>query len=883
MGAGLAESVLIDQLRAQGVIPPEVKQIPPGGSLIESLLQLQIPEEQLARVLQEQVGIPWTDPARTEADIELLRLIPPDRWWGWQAIPLLLPGDADTRAVALANPLSISTIEAIRQEAEKALGAPVRLSVYAANPRRIQAALVRIFPELRERQTLYAENVARFGEAVRRYYTLPQDEDPLAFVEAMPPEEQERLYANLAREAGLPLLREQVDVDLGRTREVSPPRYLAEYLGVLSLIERMGGRPLIVLLNPYMRDLAERALADTPLRGSLREAEWLLAPPYRWRELFDFVYPDDEFSFDPDEVLAIFDAGEVVSRKTDRPRLRFGSRPPFHRFLIEKGLIDEKLAEEALEAQRGSRVSFEEYLISKEHVDAEALAKALAEYEGIPYVDPATHPPDPTLVDRLSWFSEGYASQHKVFPYRLEDGVLQVLVANPRDYTVLDSLRILSPYRIQPVVATAEAIDRLIAAAFKVGAVEALVDDLAEETSSTEEPPAEEEISESAAVRLVNHLIETAAVEGASDIHIEPREKKSVVRLRIDGALHEQTTFPKGAHGQVVARIKVLARMNLAEKRKPQDGRIVYRSRSGNVNVDLRVSVVPTVYGEKVVMRLLQKAANIPEIEKLGFRPEVLERFKQVISKPYGIILITGPTGSGKSFTTFSVLKRISTPDKNTMTVEDPVEYEIPGINQVQVNPQAGLTFASALRAFLRQDPDIIMVGEIRDSETAKIATEAALTGHLVIATLHTNDAAGAITRLEELGVERFNIAASLLAVLAQRLVRRVCTNCRVPDEPSEEILKALDLKLDALEGRTLYRGEGCERCRGTGYRGRMPIHELLVVDGPVRKAIVEGKSDTEIKEIARREGMYTLREDGIYKALEGYTTLEEVLARTIE
>lgn len=269
-------------------------------------------------------------------------------------------------------------------------------------------------------------------------------------------------------------------------------------------------------------------------------------------------------------------------------------------------------------------------------------------------------------------------------------------------------------------------------------------------------------------------------------------------------------------------------------------------------------------------MRLLKKAADIPEIEGLGFAPGVFERFQEVISKPYGIFLITGPTGSGKSFTTFSILKRIATPDKNTQTIEDPVEYEIPGINQTQVNPQAGLTFARALRAFLRQDPDIIMVGEIRDSETAKIATEAALTGHLVIATLHTNDAAQAITRLDEMGVEPFNVSAALIGVLSQRLVRRICDHCKVETKADPEVLRRLGLGEGEIRGAKLYKGMGCERCGGTGYKGRYAIHELLVVDEEIRHAIVAGKSATEIKELARKKGMKTLREDGIYKALQG-------------
>jgi type IV pilus assembly protein PilB len=455
---------------------------------------------------------------------------------------------------------------------------------------------------------------------------------------------------------------------------------------------------------------------------------------------------------------------------------------------------------------------------------------------------------------------------------------------DPRNILALDDVRLALKrkglaYEVQPAVATEAAITKLIERFY--GKEE--LGEIAKELSKgyQEEEAVAPELDESAAQKFVKQVIREAYLQDASDIHIEPRQSDVLVRLRIDGTLRQYTTLPKGALNSIISVVKIMGGLNIAERRLPQDGRVRYRE--GAIDVDLRLSTLPTVYGEKAVMRLLKKAADIPEIEGLGFAPGVFERFQEVISKPYGIFLITGPTGSGKSFTTFSILKRIATPDKNTQTIEDPVEYEIPGINQTQVNPQAGLTFARALRAFLRQDPDIIMVGEIRDSETAKIATEAALTGHLVIATLHTNDAAQAITRLDEMGVELFNISAALIGVLSQRLVRRICDHCKVEVKPDPEVLRRLGLSQEEIQGAKLYKGMGCEHCGGTGYKGRYAIHELLVVDDEIRHAIVAGKSATEIKEIARKKGMKTLREDGIYKAFQGITTLEEVLARTIE
>jgi type IV pilus assembly protein PilB len=366
-----------------------------------------------------------------------------------------------------------------------------------------------------------------------------------------------------------------------------------------------------------------------------------------------------------------------------------------------------------------------------------------------------------------------------------------------------------------------------------------------------------------------------------SDIHIEPRPDEVIIRVRKDGSLREYMKMPRATASAMSARIKIMGGLNIAERRVPQDGRIRYKDKT--MEVDLRLSTLPTVYGEKAVMRILKKASNIPEIEQLGFADYNFQRFEDVIKQPYGMFLITGPTGSGKSFTTFSILKRIAVPELNVTTVEDPVEYEIPGINQTAVNKKAGLDFASALRSFLRQDPDVIMVGEIRDHETAQISLEAALTGHLLIATLHTNDAAGAVTRLSEMGIEPFNISAALLGVLAQRLVRRVCSNCKVEYTPDPEVLRRIGLEGHEIEGQTLYRGVGCEKCGGSGYNGRYGIHELLTVNDEVEAAIVKDKSAGEIKEIAMATGMKTLREDGIFKAFKGITTLEEVLAKTTD
>ena len=607
-----------------------------------------------------------------------------------------------------------------------------------------------------------------------------------------------------------------------------------------------------------------------------RPTRFVLTTPAAWEELFNRAYPGH----------GRLGESLVQEGKLDRESLRealkvqerMGKARPLGEVLVELGYVAPEDVEEALKKQRAGGGRLEDTLVQSGKINPEMLAQSLAIQLGYDYIDPLEDPPDPSVLPMVS---ENTVRRYVVFPHHLEGDSLVVLMKDPRNIWAIDDLRVFTKHDIIPAVATEEAIIKLIERHYGgSGDLDELTRELSKQQRTVEEEVSTD-LSDNAVVRLVNTIIRDAYLQEASDIHIEPREHDVIVRIRVDGSLREYKRLPKSAGPAIASRVKIMGHLDIAERRLPQDGRVRFKDRS--IDIDLRLSTLPTVYGEKSVMRLLRKAADIPEIEGLGFAPDIFERFQDVISKPYGIFLITGPTGSGKSFTSFSILKRVATPDKNTTTIEDPVEYEIPGINQTQVNEQAGLTFARALRSFLRQDPDIIMVGEIRDSETAQIATEAALTGHLVIATLHTNDAAGAITRLDEMGVELFNISASLVGVLAQRLVRRVCDHCKVEVEPDPSVLRRLGLTEKDMKGKTLYRGVGCERCNGTGYKGRYAIHELMVVDDDIRKAIVEGKSATEIKELARKKGMKTLREDGIYKAMQGITTLEEVMARTIE
>ncbi len=457
----------------------------------------------------------------------------------------------------------------------------------------------------------------------------------------------------------------------------------------------------------------------------------------------------------------------------------------------------------------------------------------------------------------------------------LEDNGDHLVVAVPPDYDplVLEELRFLSGKDLRLKLLEREEFTKL------------LEEKLSEETTPGEEEVQETETGvkydllletdESPVVKLVNRILLKATRVGASDIHFEPYEDETLVRLRMDGQLHEYTRIPPSRYSEVVARIKVLANLNVAERRVPQDGK--FHVKVGQRDYDIRVSVVPTVFGERVVLRLLDKSGKLLTLQQLGLTEEDLKKVEEIISKPYGMVLVTGPTGAGKSTTLYAVLQKLKNPRKNIITIEDPVEYQIKGISQIQVNPKVGLTFAAGLRSILRQDPDIVMVGEIRDRETAQIAVQAALTGHLVLSTLHTNDAPSAVTRLADMEVEPFLIASALEGVIAQRLVRKICPHCKVEYKPSREELEKLGL--DPKGDYTFYRGKGCDHCLGTGYKGRIAIFEVLPFDEELKKLVTRTQDATELRNFALQRGFKTMLQDGVEKILKGITTPQEVLA----
>jgi len=551
--------------------------------------------------------------------------------------------------------------------------------------------------------------------------------------------------------------------------------------------------------------------------------------------------------------------------------------------LIEKGSITHQQLKEALEMQKnGNNKKLGEIFVEIGIITREELYEVLQYVYETEYVDLSTYVIDPEVI---SLIPEKAALRFKIIPISKNDNELTIAMANPLDVYAIDFVRDHTKIkRIKSLMSSEEDILSAITNYYELGEYDDIIEKLGEEIVYKEDEGEEdsnklEAISrEAPIIQLVNMLIVQGVKDRASDIHIEPNEKGLLVRFRIDGMLHDVRTLPNAIKSAITSRIKILAKMDIAERRLPQDGR--FQVKFGTREVDLRISSIPTVSGEKVVLRLLDKSKGLIKLEQLGFMPKQLEEFKSIIFNPYGIILLTGPTGSGKSTTLYAALNQVNSKEKNIITVEDPVEYKLNRINQIQVKPKINLTFANTLRSILRQDPDIIMIGEIRDAVTAQIAVQAALTGHLVLSTLHTNDAASAITRLIDMDVETFLISSSVIGVIAQRLVRVICENCKEEYEPGKDIISGLNIKTNPNgDGKVkLYRGAGCPICKQTGYYGRTSIYELFVLDEDIKELIIKKASSNIIKDAAIKKGMKTLKESGMEKVLQGITTIEEVL-----
>ena len=545
--------------------------------------------------------------------------------------------------------------------------------------------------------------------------------------------------------------------------------------------------------------------------------------------------------------------------------------------LIEAGFISDEQLKEGLEKQKETDNRLGEVLKNLGFIKEEDVVEALEYQLGIPQVDLKERIIDPEVTKEIS---HSMAEKHKAIPIEKGSNTLTVAMADPLDVMAIDDIRLKTGYEVDPVIALESEIDRALKQHFgSKDLVDKFVQDMDDpeiETVNQEEDIEElkKMVDEAPVVKLANNIIRDGVEMEASDIHIEPLESEVRVRYRIDGILHTEMNVPKNIHSALVSRMKIMADLDIAERRVPQDGRI--QIIVNGKKIDLRVSTLPTVRGEKIVLRILDKSNLMLDLDQLGFSPNHKIIFKQMIEQPHGMFLITGPTGSGKTTTLYSALSTLDNSDENIITVEDPVEYRLEGINQVQTNPKAGLTFATGLRSILRQDPDTIMVGEIRDKETAEMAVHSALTGHLVFSTLHTNHAAGAVARLIDMGVEPFLVASSVSGVMAQRLVRTICPNCKVKESDSlvdPELEDYLGVGRDSIE---LYKGVGCRECNGTGYRGRTAVHEILELTSTIKELIVEGASAEKIEEAAKNEGMDTLESSSLRKVSKGLTTIEE-------
>ncbi len=546
--------------------------------------------------------------------------------------------------------------------------------------------------------------------------------------------------------------------------------------------------------------------------------------------------------------------------------------------LVDSGQITEEQLEEALAraSQKGLRVG--EALVQLGYLTEMDVYAAIGDQLGVPFVSLSYYSVDPDVINQVP---EQVARSNKIIPLFRVRNSLTLGMADPLNFAVIDQVVRTTGLEVEPAICSEREIEQAIDHYYGTSATMDEVIQVLDEGETLDE---EEDLDagtltqmagDAPIVKLVNLMISQAVKDGASDIHVEPEEKNLLVRFRVDGVLREAYTQPKKLQNAIISRIKIMASLDIAERRVPQDGRIQMKIEGRPI--DMRVSSLPTAYGENIVMRILDKSNLMVKLSDLGFGEDE-ERLRYILSRPNGVILVTGPTGSGKTTTLYSALNEVSKIDVNTITLEDPIEYRLPLIRQSQVNVKAGMTFAAGLRSVLRQDPDIVMVGEIRDSETAKIAVEAALTGHLVLSTLHTNDAPGALPRLIDMGVEPFLVASSIGGVLAQRLVRRICSACKVEYEASEALLKTMEMEGEKVK---LYKGEGCRACSNTGYKGCAGIYEILTMNEEIRALVTANASADEIRRAGIKAGMKTLRQDGIRKALEGITTIEEVMRVT--
>lgn len=563
---------------------------------------------------------------------------------------------------------------------------------------------------------------------------------------------------------------------------------------------------------------------------------------------------------------------------------------PIEQILIKEKKISEKVLQEVKTSVITNGNNVGKYLVEMGYVHDEDLIKAISKQLNIPYLKQKDFPESQVSIEDLN-ISLNYLLEQKCLPIKLEKNKLTVVMNDPLDFYTIDNLKLSLGLDVEVCLSSEKDIIETLENRYGSGAsaMEQIVGDIRDEElellSSSDSDDVEhlkDMASEAPVIKLVNLIISRAVEIEASDIHIEPFEGDLKIRYRIDGVLHDMEAPPKQLQNAIISRVKIMAKLNIAERRLPQDGRI--KMRILGKEIDLRVSTIPTIYGESVVLRILDRENVILELTRLGFPKSSLKKFESTISKPYGMLLVTGPTGSGKTTTLYASLNKLNSPEKKIITIEDPIEYQLHGVNQIHVKPQIGLTFSNGLRSIVRQDPDIIMVGEIRDAETADIAIQAALTGHMVFSTVHTNDSAGAIARLSDMGIEHYLMASALVGILAQRLVRKICLHCKEKVKITKKYLDNLGPEFDSiLQINELFEGKGCEKCNQTGYRGRIGIYELLLIHEEIHDMILEKTSSIHIKEKARSLGMTTLRGDGWQKVKDGISSVSEIYRVTLE
>ncbi len=584
-----------------------------------------------------------------------------------------------------------------------------------------------------------------------------------------------------------------------------------------------------------------------------------------------------------------------TAEKTVKPAFKNDMDIALLKALVQRKVLKPFQADDMLAKLRSNpNLILDEALMGQEKVSEEAILETKAALWNVPYIDLSNYEIEPDVIELIP---AKVARQYRCFPLFRINSTLLIAMSDPKNIKTIDAVGQLTRLEVSPALASRNAIDGAINKHYGEqqeislqmpndelqGILEVIEAEEGEEEEKTNTQDLERQAEEAPVVRMVNMVLTQAIVDGASDVHYNPEEKQLRVRFRVDGVLRDTFMLPKNLQDAIISRIKILSSLDIAEHRVPQDGQMRLKLKDGR-DIDIRVSTLPSAHGENCVLRILDKSAALLNLENLGFEPDVYELTCKILGSAYGIFLVTGPTGSGKTTTLYAALNRLSTVEKNVITLEDPIEYRLPLIRQSQVNHKAGMTFAKGLRAILRQDPDIVMVGEIRDSETANIAVQAALTGHMVLSTLHTNDSAGAVTRLQEMGIESFLISTAVLGVQAQRLVRKICQECKEPYKPPVEIVKDIMHKIGVQESADklkFYKGAGCKKCRDSGYKGRASIMEVLPITDAIRQLVLKGAAADLIKKTAVQEGMRPLLHDGWLKIMKGMTTIDEVMRVT--